>query len=192
MPLPPEAFSQFATTKSAPSRAISRGRTARTARRPGRPTTSPRKTSLMSSREVARPRLADHGDLDLSGIRHLLLDLARDVPGEQRGLVVRHRSRVDDDPDLAAGLYGERPLDTAERVADPLEILEPLDVALEHFAARARPRTRESVRRVDERRQDRLRPDLLVVGGDRIYDLRRLAVLPRNLAADDGVGALHL
>src|SRR5438067_1114136 len=137
MPLPPEAFSQLATTKSMSSRAARRGRSAASALRPGRPTTSPRKRSRMrrSARDVTCPGLADHGHLDLPGIRHLLLDLAGDVTRQHGGVVVRYRPRVDDDPDLPSRLNGERLLDPLERVADPLQVLQALGVAvavLEH------------------------------------------------------------
>src|SRR5947207_13009557 len=97
-------------TNSMSSCAARRGTRAATARRPGRPTTSPRKRSRMrpSARDVARPGLADHGHLDLPGIGHLLLDLAGDVTRQHGGVVVRYRPRVDDHTDLPARLPGKR------------------------------------------------------------------------------------
>src|SRR5438093_1280577 len=74
----------------------------------------------------------------------------------------------------------------------PPEVLEPLDVALEHLAPRPGTGPGERVGGVDERRQDGLRAHLLVVGRDGVHDLRRLAVLAGDLAADDRVRSFHL
>src|SRR3989442_15702695 len=60
-----------------------------------------------SARQVARAGLPDDGHLDLSGIGHLLLDLARHVARQQGRLIVRHGARVDENADLAARLAGE-------------------------------------------------------------------------------------
>src|SRR5690242_10024477 len=102
MPFPPEAFSQLAITKSTPASACRRAVTTAAARRPGLPTMSPRKSRRIrhSPGDVARSGLPDDGHLDLPRVGHLLLDLAGDVAGEERGLVVGHGARIDDDADL--------------------------------------------------------------------------------------------
>src|SRR4029453_15082133 len=106
-PAPPEMFSQLAMTKFAALRWMSFGNSARTARRPGLPTMSPRKSRFMPegskgprvqgseraralhartlgpsdpwtlSGELRGPNLPDDRHLDLSRIGHLALDLAR-------------------------------------------------------------------------------------------------------------------
>src|SRR5262249_30983345 len=153
MPLPPAAFSPFAITKSIGSARRSCRSTTATPRRPGRPTTSPKKTMRIdrSVRRLARARLANDGDLDLSRVRHLLLDPSRDVARQEERLIVRDRARIDDHPDLAARLDRERPLHAFERVADLLEVLETLGVALQPLPARPGTRPRDRIRRIHER-----------------------------------------
>ena len=75
---------------------------------------------------------------------------------------------LDQDADLAARLQRERLRDALERVGDPLELLEPLDVRLEDVAARARPRRRDRVGRLHEHRLERRPVDVHVVRGDRL------------------------
>src|SRR5712691_10076284 len=53
-----------------------------------------------------RPRLAHHGDADLAGEAELRLDSLGDVPRHQLGSRVVDLLRLDQDPDLAAGLDG--------------------------------------------------------------------------------------
>src|SRR5512146_1121050 len=130
MPVPPAAFSQLATTRSVSRRDDSPARNSRTARRPGLPTTSPRNRTHIPPALPGvfhGPRLADHGDADLAGVRKLRLDLLGDIAREHRRRVVRHLHVVDDDAHLAARLDGVRLLDAGERLRDPLEILEPLE-----------------------------------------------------------------
>ena len=90
------------------------------------------------------------------------------------------------------GLDGEALLDALERVADAFEVLEPAHVALQHLAPGARSGAGERVGRIDQRRQDGLRLHFFVVCGDGVDHLRRLAVLARDVGADDGVRALDL
>src|SRR5713226_1022634 len=77
------------------------------------------------------PRLADHRDPDLPGKAQLSLDAFGDVPRHQLGSGVIDLLRLDQDPDLAAGLDGVRLLDSLERVGDLLQLFQPLDVSLE-------------------------------------------------------------
>src|SRR5262245_15683781 len=102
------------------------GSTDARARRPGRPTTSPRNSRRISVRDLAGPRLPDHRDFDLPRIGHLLLDPSRHVARQHGRLVVGNRPRIDDDADLAARLHGVGPLDAAEGVADALEVFQTL------------------------------------------------------------------
>ena len=71
--------------------------------------------------------------------------------------------------DVAKG--GEAFVDAAERLGDLLEILQPLDVTLQHLAASAGPRAGQRIGGIDQRRQDGLGFDLLVMCRDRIDDL---------------------
>ena len=138
------------------------------------------------------PGLADDRDLDLARIGHLVLDFLGHRPGHGGGLVVRHVGRLDDDPELPSGLHGIGFLDSLEGVADPLQLLEPSHVGLEHFATRSGTGPGQRIGGIHQRRQYRLRPNLLMMGGDGVDDLRRLAVFPRQLTSDDGVGAFNL
>src|SRR3977135_640467 len=71
------------------------------------------------------PRLADHRDLDLTGIGQRLLDLADDVAGQPGGGEVVDLLGPDEDADFAPGLDGKRLLDAGEALGDGLEVLEP-------------------------------------------------------------------
>src|SRR5688572_23443107 len=64
------------------------------------------KRFISLSSVVGGPRLADDGDLDLARIFELLLDLARDLVGQQDRAVVVERAGHDHHADLAAGLHG--------------------------------------------------------------------------------------
>src|SRR3972149_367396 len=107
-PRPPARFSPLAVTKSMPRSSRSPGRIASTARRPGRRAGRSRGRRARLFRVLHGPRLADDGDLDLARVGQLLLDLLDDVAGQPgRGQVV-DLLRADEDPDLPAGLDGER------------------------------------------------------------------------------------
>src|SRR5580704_14896427 len=87
------------------------------------------------SRVIRRARLAHHDDPHLARIRRFGLDRSRDLFRHHGclgvvDLIVHHHHA-----DLATGLQRERALDAAEPLADRLEIIEPLDVARELFAA---------------------------------------------------------
>src|SRR4051794_34346748 len=135
-------------------RSTSRGIWLWSARRPGLPITSPTKRSFIpgppssasSARALDRPRLADHGHLDLAGVGQLLLDLASDVLRQPERRLVADLAAVDDDADLAAGLDGEGLLHPLEARRDLLQLLQPLDVGLQHLAAGPPAGGRQGVR----------------------------------------------
>jgi len=76
-------------------------------------------------------RLPDHGDPDLTRKAELGLDSLGDVPSHELGRRVVDLLRLDQDPDLAAGLDRIRLLDSLEGVRDLLELLQTLDVSLQ-------------------------------------------------------------
>src|SRR5262245_53165601 len=80
------------------------------ARRPTRPSAAAWacswRAARSSARDVRRPRLPDHRDLDHPGVVELALDLARDLPREALGPVVVDLGGPDDDPDLPTRLHG--------------------------------------------------------------------------------------
>src|SRR5436853_1996280 len=88
--------------------------------------------------DVDRAALADHRHLHLPGVLELILDLARDLVREQRGLLVADLARADDHTDLAAGLQRVHLVDSRLRRRELLERLEPLAVVFEDLAARTR------------------------------------------------------
>src|SRR3954454_7598488 len=105
-------------------------------------------------RVLDRARLADHRHLDLTRVGQVVLDLLHDVAGEAgRGEVVDLLG-AHEDPDLAAGLDGERALDPGEALGDPLQVLEALDVRLHRLAPGPRARCADRVGDLDDRRLD--------------------------------------
>src|SRR6266853_3010947 len=101
------------------------------------------------------PRLADHGDPDLTRKAELCFDPLGYIPCHQLSSCVIDLLRLDQDPDLATGLDGVGLLHALERVGDLFELLEPLDVCLERLASRAGPRGRDGVCRDEKYRLDR-------------------------------------
>src|SRR5919204_1800271 len=85
---------------------------------------------------VNGPGLADHGHLDLAGVLELLLDLAGDLAGEGRGVVVVDRPRGHDHADLAAGLHRVHLVDAFVARGDVLELAQALDVLLQRLPPR--------------------------------------------------------
>ena len=138
---------------------------------------------MVSCAMLAGPRLADHGHLDLPGIGHLA---ARSCAPRRAPAATAWSSL------MRAGstmMRISRPACTANDFSTPSKELlicsrssSRLHVALEHLAARPGPRAGERIGGVDQRRQDGLGLHLFVVRGDRVHDLRRLAVLARDLA----------
>ena len=101
-------------------------------------------------------------------------------------------SASSDDAHLAAGLDGEGVGDALEGVGDALQVLQALDVGLQHLAAGTGARPGEGVGGLHQDRQHRLGRDILVVGLDGVDDMGLFAVAPGQVGADDGVGTLHL
>src|SRR5260370_38125 len=79
--------------------------------------------------------------------------------------------------------------DALERLCVRLGLLAAFGVALEHFAPGSGTCAGERIGRIDERCKDRFCFDFFMMRRDRIYDLRRLAVFARDLAADQRVRA---
>src|SRR5688500_5770952 len=172
IPKPPAAFSTLTMQKSTWWRSTSPGSSLRSTRRPGLPTMSPTKRSFTPARRslrvLDRTGLADHRDLDLARVGEVLLDLLGDVAREPDRLLVGDLLAVHDDADLAAGLDREALLHALEARGDLLELLEPLDVGLEHLAARAGSCRGEPVGRRHQHRLHRLRVVVAVVAGHRV------------------------
>src|SRR5512136_2395861 len=97
MPLPPAAFSPLAMTIAGRCFLMRPGRNLSRARRPGRPTMSPRKRTPSSAGIFDRPHLPDDGDLDLARVIELGLDLRRRLLGQEGGPVVGDLEGLDDD-----------------------------------------------------------------------------------------------
>src|SRR6266508_1067695 len=198
-PAPPAAFSPFTIVKSMRCSSRSKGRSAATASRPGRPTTSPTKRILTSRETLDRllgvlhgTRLADHGHLHLAGVLHRLLDLLRDVARETGRRQVVDLIRLHDDTHLSTSLDRERFLDALEAVRHALELLQALDVVRHDLAARARPGRADRVGGGDERPGHGHGLDVAVVTDDAVDDDLREAVAAEKLSTDNGVRALDL
>lgn len=110
-----------------------------------------------------RARLANHGHLDLTGILHRLLDLARDLAREPERLQVIDLTRANDDADLTTRLDGVRLLDPIERPSDLLETTDALDIVLQALTAGARAGTGDGIRSFHQDRLERLLLCLVVV-----------------------------
>src|SRR5215813_1153954 len=145
-----------------------------------------------SPRVLNRTGLANDGDLDLTGILQLGLDLLGHVAREPERLVVVDPVGLDHDAQLPPRLDREGLLDSLEAVGDVLELLEPLDVGFEDLAAGPRPRRGQGVRPVDENGLERARLVVAVVALHRVDDLVGLAELLQDLAPELEVRALHL
>src|SRR5664280_3070539 len=200
-PIPPATFSPLAVTKSTRCTSRSPGSSRSTASRPGRPMTSPimRIRQGRATRESATllrvldgTGLADDGHLDLARVGQRLLDLLDDVAGEPGRRQVVDLLGPDEDPDFAAGLDGERPVDAGEAARDRLQVLEPLEVELHGLAARARARGADRVGDLHDGRLQAGVLHLLVMRGDPVHDLEREVVTCRDGRADRGVRTLDL
>src|SRR5229473_802105 len=195
-PKPPAAFSPLRMVRSASSSRFSPGRIALTASRPGWPTTSAtnrmRKSSAttrLSGKKKGEPdlgppfdwlfgvldgpRLADHRDPDLPGKAQLSLDAFGDVSRHQLGSGVIDLLRLDQDPDLAAGLDGVGLLGSLERVGNLLQLFQPLDVGLERLTPCAWAGRRDGVRGDEEKGFHRVRLFVVVVSANRVHHRSR-------------------
>src|SRR5436305_2845022 len=143
-------------------------------------------------REIDRPALPDHRDLDLARVLELLLEVTRDPVREERGGVVVHLLGLDDYADLAARLHRVDLLDAGMPGRDLLELAEALGVLLERLAARSRPGARERIHDLHDHGLDCLQLNFVVMGLHRVRDGLGLAVAPGELAADQRVRALDL
>src|SRR5213075_836694 len=139
-----------------------------------------------------RPCLADHHDLDLSGILQLALDLARDLVGQTRRPTVIHRLRRDDYADFAARLDGEDLVHALELGRQLLEVGQPLHVRLEGLAPRAGARAGDRVGSLHDHADRRFVRHVVVVRRDAVDHDRLLAVLGRHLDAELHVRAVVL
>src|SRR5207244_2806604 len=109
-------------------------------------TTQETRGGRRSASEFHGADLSHHRDLDLAGVLQLLLDLLRDVSGQDLGGQVVHILRLHHHADLTPCLHGEGLFDAGIRRADLLQSLEPLDVGLERLSPGALPPARDSVR----------------------------------------------
>src|SRR5699024_9775946 len=83
-------------------------------------------------------------------------------------------------------------LDAREAGGDALQPFQALDVALQRLAARARPGGGDGVGGIDDAGVERRGEVEVVVVGDGVDDLLRLAEAPAQVGADLGVGAVYL
>src|SRR5450756_1291004 len=116
------------------------------------------------------PGLAHHGDADLAGETELAFDALRDVPRHELSSGVVDLLRLDQDPNLAAGLDGVGLLDTLERIGDLLQLFEPLDVSVQRLPARPRAGSGDGVGRDQQQRLDGVRFLVVVMRTHRVYD----------------------
>src|SRR5688572_6433718 len=111
---------------------------------------------------VGRPKLPDHGHLDLSRVLEVFLELTGDPAGKLPRLHIRYVARVDHDPDFPSRLESEDMIHAGKLHGQSLETLETLDIALERLPACTGPRRGDGVGRLDDDRQDGSRLHLVV------------------------------
>src|ERR1043166_6071720 len=193
-PKPAAEFSQLQMIKCRSWRRFRSGNSARSTSRPGEPITSATNNRFVTTASLLRvvhgPRLADHRDPDLARILELLLDAPGNLARQSLRARVVDPMVLHHDADLAAGLDGVALLHALERVSDPLERLEPLDVRLETLAPRAGARAADRVGGAHEHRPQAAAGVVVVMIADRLEHLLRFAVAGRHLHAERGVRAL--
>ncbi len=100
--------------------------------------------------------------------------------------------RFDQDPDLAAGLDRVGLLDSLERVCDLLQLLQPLDVSLQRFAASARAGRRDGVCGDEQQRLHCLWLLVVVMSSHCMHDRGGHPVPLQQVCADHRMRALDL
>src|ERR1051325_5613727 len=164
-PKPAAAFSTFTTVRSMSCCSRRDGRSLAIAARPGSPKTSPTIRIFMELFcHFDGACLPDDDDLDVPRILHLGFDPLGDVLGELVRVEVGHDVGARHHAELAAGLDGVAHVDALVAERDLLQLGEPLDVALQHVAPRARACGGDAVRRFGESCDDGERLDVLVAG----------------------------
>jgi len=81
--------------------------------------------------DLGRTRFAHHRDSDLSRVGQLVLDLLRNLAGDDLGGEIVHVGRLHHHAHLAPGLHREHLLDARLAARDLLDARQPLDVRLE-------------------------------------------------------------
>src|SRR5690606_33310029 len=124
--------------------------------------------STPSACEIHGPRLPYHDHLDLTRVLQLLLETPSDLLAHVHHPLVVDPLRVDHDPDLPARLDREAALDALEALGDLFDLLQPLDVRLEHLTPRAGARSADRICGRDQARLGLAMWLLVVVRLDRV------------------------
>src|SRR6266849_2067781 len=156
------------------------------------PGPSPLRGGRRSLRVFDGPRLADHCDPDLAWKAKLRFDSLSDVSRHQLGSRVVDLLRLDQDPNLAAGLDGVRLLDALERVGDFLQLFQPLDVGLERLTPSTGASRRDGVCRDQQERLDRMWFFVVVMRTHCVHDRGRYPMSLQQVCPDDGMRTLDL
>ena len=136
--------------------------------------------------------LADDGDLDLTGVGHLILNAASNLLGERRDGAIIGVLCPDDDAQLAPCLDGVGLDDAGVRGGQRLEVVETLDVGLDDLTAGTGTGAADGVTDLYDGGDEALHLDLVVVGTDGVADVGLLLVLLTELHPEEGVGQLGL
>ena len=111
--------------------------------------------------------LADDIDLDLAGVIQRVLDLLRDLAGQQDDLIVADNVGLDHDAHFTASLNGKGLFHALEAGRDLLQIFQTLDVALDILAAGTGACGADGVTSLNDEGQRGLGFHVAVVGLDR-------------------------
>ena len=140
---------------------------------------------------------ADDGDLDLTGVGHLVLDLTREVEAEFRSIHVVDLVSTYDDTQLAACLDSVGLDNSGVGHGHLLELLEAVNVGLDDLAAGTGAGTADGIANLDDGGDEVVHLSLVMVSTDSVADVGVLLVLLGELHAEDcvrelGVGLRHL